>query len=137
MASFKAEPLPAPSNSVAPAVIGLETEGETLETDNGTWTDASSYSYKWFRNASESTSGGTEISGATSATYDLTASDVDKYVYSQVTATNITGSTSAFSNIVGPIADSASTGLGGGPLAAAKPSSLAAAFASSNPLPIL
>lgn len=103
MASFKPAPPPAPANSVAPAVIGLEVEGETLETDNGTWTDASSYSYKWFRNASESTSGGTEISGATSTTYDLTASDVDKYIYSEVTATNITGSTSAFSNIVGPI----------------------------------
>lgn len=110
LASFKPAAIPAPANTVAPAVIGIETQGETLETDNGTWTDASSYTYKWFRNASESTSGGTEISGATSTTYDLTGADAGKYVYSEVTATNITGSTSAYSNIVGPIEASESTG---------------------------
>lgn len=59
-----------PVNSVAPAITGTPTEGETLTCSNGTWSNTpDAYSYQWNRS-------GSAIVDATSSTYDLVADDI-------------------------------------------------------------
>ncbi len=88
----------APTNSVAPAVTGTATEGQTLTTSNGTWANTpTGYAYQWKRN-------GTNIASATANTYLLVSADVGATITCEVTATNTGGSNSAISNGVGPIA---------------------------------
>ena len=73
----------APVNTVAPAVTGTATFGQTLSTTNGTWTGAPAptFTYQWQRVT-------TNISGATSSTYVLVAADVGNTIRCVVTATN-------------------------------------------------
>jgi hypothetical protein len=71
-----------PVNSVAPAITGTETEGETLTCSSGTWSNTpDAYAYQWNRS-------GIVIAGATAATYDLVAADIDETLTCTVTATN-------------------------------------------------
>jgi hypothetical protein len=60
----------APVNTVAPAVTGTATVGQTLSTTNGTWlgAPAPTFTYQWQRS-------GSNIGGATSSTYVLVAAD--------------------------------------------------------------
>lgn len=85
--------------TVAPAVSGTPTSGQTLTTTNGTWTGQGSITYarQWYR-------GNTPISGATALTYVLTAAEVGYYVFCRVTATDSYGANTQDSNIVGPVA---------------------------------
>ena len=73
----------APVNTVAPAVTGTATFGQTLTTTNGTWTGAPAptFTYQWQRVT-------TNISGATSSTYVLVAADVGNTIRCVVKATN-------------------------------------------------
>jgi hypothetical protein len=73
----------APVNTVAPAVTGTATVGQTLSTTNGTWTGAPAptFTYQWQRVT-------TNISGATSSTYTLVAADAGNTIRCVVTATN-------------------------------------------------
>ena len=88
----------APSNTVPPAIIGNETQGQTLTVANGTWSNSpTSYAYQWFRAS-------TAISGATASTYLLQAVDVGAILHAKVTAVNAAGSTVAQSNSTGAIA---------------------------------
>lgn len=93
-----------PVNTVAPVISGTPTEGETLTSTTGTWTGADSYAYQWYANSTNSSTGGTLISGATSSTYDLTSSEVGDYIYCVVTATNTEGDVDEPSNVLGPVA---------------------------------
>jgi len=74
----------APVNTVAPAVTGTATFGQTLSTTNGTWlgSPAPTFTYQWFRSPS------TSIGGATSSTYVLVAADIGNTIFCRVTATN-------------------------------------------------
>lgn len=96
-----------PYNTVLPAVSGTLGEGDTLTTTTGTWAgDATiTYARQWQNAASadENDPSWANIAAATGATYVLAAGDVGKYVRCKITATNSTGSTVAYSNIVGPI----------------------------------
>ena len=87
-----------PQISVAPLISGTATQGQTLTTTNGTWTNTPlSYARKWFRN-------GLEISGQTGLTYVLVLADVGALITTYVTATNARGSNgAASSNSKGPI----------------------------------
>lgn len=84
----------APTNTVVPTITtdGTPQVGETITTDNGTFTGDAviTYAYQWF-------AGGVAIVGATAATYDLTAAEVGKIITVRVIATNASGSASAFS----------------------------------------
>lgn len=72
-----------PVNSVAPAITGTATEGETLTVSNGTWSNTpDAYAYIWMRD-------GVVISGAAAATYDLTEDDVGALITATVRATNL------------------------------------------------
>lgn len=88
----------APVNTLAPAISGIETVGQTLTTTNGAWSpSASSYAYQW-NNA------GVAIGGATSSTYVLQAGDAGDAITCTVTASNGYGSAAATSNSVTPAA---------------------------------
>jgi hypothetical protein len=93
----------APVNTAVPTISGTTTQGQTLTATTGTWSNSpTSYTYQWYRGAS------TVISGATSSTYVLTASDVGTTVKVAVTATNASGSATAESASTGTISSSGS-----------------------------
>lgn len=72
-----------PVNSVAPAITGTATEGETLTVSNGTWSNTpDAYAYIWKR-------GSAVIAGASAATYELTEDDVGAVITASVKATNL------------------------------------------------
>lgn len=97
----------APYNTVAPAVTGTTTAGQTLATTNGTWAgDATiTFARQWQRgnNADPNDPSWANISSATNLTYVLQSADSGKRIRCRVTATNSQGSIVAFSNIVGPV----------------------------------
>jgi len=98
-----------PGNTVAPAVTGTTTVGQTLSTTDGSWTNSpSSYTYQWQRDA---LGNGvySNIGGATSNTYTLVDADDTCHVRCVVTATNGSGSGVANSNAVGPVVEPAPT----------------------------
>ena len=77
-----------PINTVAPAITGTATQGQTLTVSNGTWTNTpDSYAYQWNRS-------GVPIAGATANTRVLAAADVGATMTCTVTATNEGVSTS-------------------------------------------
>lgn len=106
--------LPIPFNSLPPTIKDLEKEqyilpfvtknplisgnnlvGETLTVSNGTWLGALpiTFSYQWKRNS-------IDIVGETANTYIVLPADSGEQITCLVTATNIAGSTSAFSNYI-------------------------------------
>ncbi len=94
---------PVPAESALPAVSGTLAVGKTLTTTNGTWThNPTTYAYEWLRCASDGNAC-TTISGATAATYPLTAADGGYTIRSAVSAHNA-GGTSAY-------VDSAASGV--------------------------
>ena len=97
-----------PYNTVAPAVTGTPTVGQTLTTTNGTWAgDATiTYARQWQQGnvADANDPSWANISAATNLTYVLASGQLAKYVRCRVTATNSVGSTIAYSNVVGPVA---------------------------------
>lgn len=93
-----------PTNSVLPAISGTEQVGQTLTSTSGTWANSpSGYAYQW-QVSDDGSTGWSNISGATSSTYTLQASEAAKYVRCVVTATNSGGSASASSAASGAIA---------------------------------
>jgi surface protein len=92
---FSPPPIPpaAPVNTVIPNVTGSAIVGNTLTTDDGSWTGSpTSYSYQWKR-------GATNI-GTNTNTYTLVNADAGQSITCVVTATNAGGSTPATSNAV-------------------------------------
>jgi hypothetical protein len=90
----------APSIVTAPALSlssgSASTVGAVYAVSNGTWTGSpSSYTYLWSRSPTGAAGSWTTISGATAATYTLTASDAGQYVRATVQATNVIGSSAA------------------------------------------
>jgi lysophospholipase L1-like esterase len=90
-----------PANTAVPAISGNTLVGSTLMTSTGTWQNSpSSYAYQWFKN-------GTALSGATANIFALLAEDFGSTFYARVTATNVVGSTDAFTATVGPVTQNA------------------------------
>jgi hypothetical protein len=90
--------IPAPTNTAPPAISGTTTQGQTLSTSNGTWTGSpTSYSYQW-QDCDTNGASCTNISGANSSSYALTAADVGNTIRVVVTASNAGGFTAAISN---------------------------------------
>jgi hypothetical protein len=89
-------PPSAPANTVSPTISGAPQQGNSLTVNNGTWTGTTpiTYSYKWQDCTSSAC---TNISGATSSSYTLQASEVGDTIDVVVTATNSVSSTSATS----------------------------------------
>ena len=66
-------------------------------------------SYQWYYNTSDSTTGGTKITGATEESYILTNSEVGKYIYVEVTASASGYETTTFKDITDATENSNST----------------------------
>lgn len=87
-----------PVNSVAPAITGTATVGETLSLSNGTWSNTpDAYAYIWKRD-------GVVISGAAAATYVLVEADEGAVITASVRATNLGVSAVANSNATSAVA---------------------------------
>lgn len=90
----------APTNTVAPVIVGLPGVGVTLVLAGDTWagTPAPTFTYQWKRD-------GGNISGATSATYQLQAADIGALITCTKTGTNGTApdASADTSNSVGPV----------------------------------
>jgi hypothetical protein len=72
-----------PVNSVAPAITGTATQGQTLTCSTGTWSNTpDAYAYQWNRS-------GVAIIGATASTRVLAAGDVGATMTCTVKATNL------------------------------------------------
>lgn len=97
----------APVNSVLPAITGTTASGQTLTTDNGTWSGSPTYARQWYRVSTEVPFGTPVAIGTGALTYQLTVNEVDKLVYVVVTATNAGGSIIAESAKVGPVTGTA------------------------------
>jgi hypothetical protein len=90
-----AEGSAAPINTALPSIAGLDVEGETLTTGDGSWENSpSSFQYAW-ELCNLLGSSCSRISGASSQSYRLTAADVAHTVRVIVTASNASGSTAA------------------------------------------
>lgn len=89
----------APVNTVAPAITGTATVGETLTVTNGTWTGVPTptYTRQWYAD-------GVAIAGATGTTRVLAAGEEGKVITVVVTATNALGSVTKTSNATAAVA---------------------------------
>lgn len=81
---------PVPVNTIAPVATGNVFYGVQLSSTTGTWTSITTptYSYQWKRN-------GSNISAATSSTYNCVEADEGQSITCAVTATNTAGAGSA------------------------------------------
>ena len=98
-------PAAGPVPMVGPSVLGTAAAGKRLTGLSGTWGGfgAITYRFQWYRcNAAGAAC--LSIHGATSPTYALGDRDVGKTLGLTVNATDSTGTASAFSSLVGPIA---------------------------------
>jgi hypothetical protein len=94
-----------PVISAAPTVIGTAAAGKRLTGLSGTWAGFGqlTYRFQWYRcNAAGAAC--LSIHGATSPTFPLGDRDVGKTLGLTVSATDSTGTASAFASLVGPIA---------------------------------
>lgn len=81
--------MPAPVNTVAPAITGDAIVGGLLTLSDGTWTGGvDAYAYAWARD-------GVAIPGATHSTYTVAFADIAAAISASVMATNVDGSTVA------------------------------------------
>ena len=82
-----------PQPTSVPQLTGAAQRGGTLSASQGTWTGAgNTYAYQWQRSSS---SGYSDVAGATGATYPLSASDETKQLRVLVSATNPDGTVRA------------------------------------------
>jgi len=86
-----------PASSAPPAITGNPRAGQTLTAQNGSWdNNATAFSYQWQQCSSAGT-GCSDIGGATSQRYTVSAGDVDHTLRVIVTASNGDGQSSATS----------------------------------------
>ncbi len=98
-------PAGGPVPTSAPSVIGTAAAGKLLTGLSGSWGGfgAITYRFQWYRcNAAGASC--LSIRGATVPTFALGARDIGKTVGLTVSASDSTGSTSAYASLVGPIA---------------------------------
>ncbi len=94
-----------PANTALPTVTGTPTDGKVLTATPGTWSGTApiTYAYQWVRCDADGDNC-TDITGATEATYTLTADDVTHRIRVEVTATNVAGDDDALSDPTAAVA---------------------------------
>jgi Subtilase family len=104
-------PPPAPVNSSLPTISGLAAQGQTLNAQPGTWSNNPvHYAYQW-QDCDSSGANCQNVSGATSASYVVAASDVNSTIQVQVTASNPGGSNTSSSAVTGVVQAGGTFGL--------------------------
>ena len=97
-----------PANTTPPKITGTPQVGQTLTTDNGTWTGSpTSYSYSWQRCDAAGASCVGEANGTTKS-YTLIGIDRGHTIRVKVTATNADGGTAARSTQTAVVSANAS-----------------------------
>ncbi len=108
-----------PANSVAPSITGTPQVGQTLTGSPGSWTNATSYDYRWRRcNASGAACVDISGSGAAGTTYVVQGSDAGSTLRFEVTGNNALGDSTTVESaqtavVVGP-PTGGSVSIGGG-----------------------
>jgi hypothetical protein len=93
-----------PASLALPVVTGPAVRGATLTVSSGRWSpSATSVTYQWQTDSGSSGATFTDITGATTTTYTLTAGDVGSTLRVHVVATNAQGSALADSVAAGPV----------------------------------
>jgi hypothetical protein len=97
----------APTNTSPPTIAGTARENETLTAHEGTWSGTApiAYAYEW-RRCNAAGADCSDIGSATSKTYVLQSSDVDRTLRVSVTASNSAGSNQVVSGQTGVVAAS-------------------------------
>lgn len=101
---------PGPVNTTSPSASGTPQQGQRLGAVPGIWTATGTvtYAYQWYRcNAAGAHC--KSVHGATAVGYRLGPADAGALVGLTVTATDSTGTTSAYASLVGPIAAASTT----------------------------
>jgi hypothetical protein len=89
----------APKNTAAPVISGTPRVGQTLTTDDGSWSGSpTSFTYQWQRCDADNLIGCTNVAGATAKTYVLHTVDLGFRLRVAVTARNAKGSATATSS---------------------------------------
>lgn len=91
---------PPPQNVTPPTIEGTATGGETLAVAAGTWSgegEGMARSYQWYRD-------GVAIAGASDTEYLLTDADIGAEITVREYVSNASGTSSALSEAVGPVA---------------------------------
>jgi hypothetical protein len=95
----------APKNTAAPAISGTPRVGQTLTTDDGSWSGSpTSFTYQWQRCDADNIVACIDVAGATRQAYQLTLADVGYRLRSRVTAHNAKGMATATSSTTAVIA---------------------------------
>lgn len=96
---------PGPKSTAAPIVTGTAAQNGKLSATSGSWVGSGTltYHFQWYRC---DTSGAhcSSIHGATAPTYTVVAQDVAHTIGLTVSATDSTGTASAYGHLLGPIA---------------------------------
>jgi hypothetical protein len=87
---FGPVPPPVAQNATAPSALGTPQVGQTLTTDDGTWTNSpTDFSYQWYSCDTDGSADSCEpIPSANDATYTVTSDDIGHSVVAAVSATN-------------------------------------------------
>jgi hypothetical protein len=102
-----------PTNTVPPTISDAQGNsppqvGDTLNASNGTWTSSpTSFAYQW-RSCDPGGASCGDITGANQSTYTVASGDVGHTLVVHVTATNVSGSSSADSAATAPVVSSGS-----------------------------
>ena len=98
-------PVPGPSSSAPPLVGGVALEGRRLRAASGAWSGTGNvtHAYRWYR-CDAAGAHCRSIRGATKQTYRQSTRDVGRTVGFAVRATDATGTTTAYTGLVGPVA---------------------------------
>lgn len=81
-----------------PSISGVAREGHTLTGSPGQWTGSPTFAYAWGR-CDAPVDECDLIPGATGQTYTVTTSDIGNRLFLQVTGTNVSGSSTAYSDV--------------------------------------
>jgi hypothetical protein len=111
----------APANTVAPAITGTPTAGQTLTLSNGTWTGTPTptFTRQWQVETAVNSGLYQDIAGATTTSYIVQSVDQAKRLRGVVSATNSVSTVTATSNLVtaqSPPVNTAAPAITGSPL---------------------
>ncbi len=101
---------PGPVNTTPPSASGTPQQGQRLGAVPGIWTGTGTvtYAYQWYR-CDATGAHCKSVHGATGVGYRLGAADAGALIGLTVTATDSTGTTSAYASLVGPVAAAEAT----------------------------
>jgi hypothetical protein len=97
-----------PVNRTRPTISGSPVVGSTLTASNGTWTGASTFSYRW-QLCDASGNNCVNIAGATGKAYGVRSSDVGHELLARVRAANRFGATTADTDRTSQVTATSST----------------------------